>query len=397
MEVLDINEFLSYKTNPNVVDLDSKTLDLISSLFGFDKFKKNKKATKINHNVLKSMKVQNKKDNTSNRVNLILNKLSESNIDNLIIEFIENINQVDEETWDEIQKTFYLKIISEINFVKIYLQFLKVIGFLYFKVMNYNLSYFYNMIEMKFKSDYSNMKFNNFLNEIDGETKRINNLILIKSFVDNKFMSADVIQECDNIMLNQTNYLPDIYYWFKGRDVSSIKSQISAILSKNILPRERVLLESLIKVETKPEQPAWQKKPVEKAPINTDSLKLECENIVEEYTLMKNTKDLVEFIETRCVDAISKNKFCYMIIDKYFLGTKEESSDLLDLIKTLIKSQVLFKSNLSRGLIMIYNNWNEKSIDYNKANDKMKTLLITLKSIGITKNLENLLTQYNIE
>ena len=40
-----------------------------------------------------------------------------------IVEFLDNINQVDEEQFNEIQKTFYLKMIAEINFIKIYLYF----------------------------------------------------------------------------------------------------------------------------------------------------------------------------------------------------------------------------------------------------------------------------------
>ena len=80
---------------------------------------KDKKIKKVN--ILKNHKIQNSKDSINNKVNLILNKLSESNVDNLIVEFLDNINQVDEEQFNEIQKTFYLKMIAEINFIKIYL------------------------------------------------------------------------------------------------------------------------------------------------------------------------------------------------------------------------------------------------------------------------------------
>ena len=66
------------------------------------------------------------------------------------------------------------------------------------------------------------------------------------------------------------------------------------------------------------------------------------------------------------------------------------------MIKELIKSQTLFKSNLSRGLLIINSNWKEKSIDYNKPTYKMKVLLTTLKSIGITKGIEFLMYQYKI-
>ena len=115
MEVLDINIFLSFKTNDSTQSLDTETINKLGLLFGsLDKIKKHKKyIKKSNVNILKSQKIQNKKDIISNKVNLILNKLSESNIDSLIVEFIQNINQVDLETFNEILKTFYLKIISE--------------------------------------------------------------------------------------------------------------------------------------------------------------------------------------------------------------------------------------------------------------------------------------------
>lgn len=63
----------------------------------------------------------------------------------------------------------------------------------------------------------------------------------------------------------------------------------------------------------------------------------------------------------------------------------------------LVKNRILFKSNLSRGLLLINNIWKEKSIDYNKPIDKMKTFLIQLKKNGITNSIEFLLDQYKIK
>ena len=406
MEVLDLTTFLSFKNNEEVQNLDSQVLELFTSLFGgFDKNKKNKKSNKTNVNILKNQKIQNKKDSMVNRVNLILNKLSESNIESLITEFLDNINQVDLENFEEIQKAFYLKIISEINFIKIYLQFLIVIGFLYNKVQNYDLLYFYNMIETKFKSDYLDRRIEDekysFINELEGEGKRINNLTLIKYFIENKFVNSTLIDSCDSIIINQVKYLPDIYYWFnsRNRDLTADESTIikNYLTNSSILQREKVLLESLInKNMVKKDIPDTIKKVIK--PINnTDTLKLECDNIIEEYILLKSYDDVSFFIEKRCVDAISKNKFCEQLIDKYFLSNKENAVEIIELIKQLIKSQVLFKSNLSRGLLLINNNWKERSIDYSKSSEKMKTFLTTLKSIGITKGLEHLLDLYNIE
>jgi len=398
MEVLDLNVFLSYKTYHNVQELDSSVQDLLSVLFGNTEKYKNLKKTKKNINILKNQKLQNKKDNIVNRVNLILNKLSESNIDNLVIEFLENINQVSQEHFEDIQKAIYFKTMSEINFVKIYLKFLKVIGYLYNKVQSYDLSFFISIVEMKFNIDYkqqpiSNDKYN-FLIELDGETKRINNMILIKNLVELNFISNKLIPVCDKIILNQTTYLPDIYHWFNSKNKELDKNEISiikAMIPTISTPRDKILLENLINKVNTP-QPVV--KEVEREHVVGDTMKLETDNIIDEYVLIKSIDDIKHFIETRCLDAIAKNKFCEQLVDKYFLVSLESSQDIIELIKSLIKSHTLFKSNLSRGLIMLNNNWKDKSIDYNKPIMRMKTLLSMMKSIGITKGLESLLEYY---
>jgi hypothetical protein len=424
MEVLDINTFLSLKTNETFQELDSKTLELMTELFGsVDKNRKGKKnIKKTNVNILKNQKIQNKKDNISNKVNLILNKLSESNIDNLIIEFLENINQVDKETFEEIQKIIYIKVLSEINFIKIYLQFFKILTFIYKQVQKYDISFFFSIIESKIRLDYTNWDIDaeskfDFVRELDGETKRINNLILIKNLVENKFLSEKVVDYCDYIILEQYIFLPDIYHWFnsKNRNLTEPeKNKIINYLKKDgISQREKVLLESLVNkkiIKLNEQQHQNQhlhqqqhvqlvKEQTKSKPenvIKTDTLNLECENIIDEYILMKSLDDIKYFINNVCIDAISKNKFCENLIDRYFSSNKENSGEIINLIKELIKSQTLFKSNLSRGLLMIYNNWKEKSIDYNKPTDKMKSLLIMFKSIGITKGLEIIIDNYKI-
>ena len=408
-----INLFLSFKSNTEVQELDEDILENLVSIFGvIDKNKKNKKyAKKSNINILKNQKFQNKKDNIVNRINLILNKLSESNIDVLVIEFLENINQIDTENFDEIQKTFYLKIISEINFIKIYLQFLKILGFIYWNVQSYDLSFFISIVESKFKLDYTdfdieaNTKFD-FIKDLDGETKRINNLILIKNLIEHKFVSETLYNDVDQLLFEQSVFLPDIYYWYNSRNrelTNDEKNKIIDILKQpNLNSREIVLLENLINKSNKPKQititsdNTKQIKLSDNTEIKTDTLKLELDNIIEEYLLIKSLDDVKYFIDTRCIDAISKNKFCETLFDRYFMLNKESSLELVELFKQLIKTQTLFKSNLSRGLLLINNNWKEKSIDYNKPIDKMKAILAILKNIGITKNIEFLFEYYKI-
>jgi hypothetical protein len=405
----NINLFLSFKSDTEVQELDDNILENLVSIFGtIDKNKKNKKIIKkSNINILKNQKIQNKKDNIVNRVNLILNKLSETNIDVLTYEFLENINQIDIDNFEEIQKTFYLKIISEINFIKIYLQFLKVLGFIYWKVQSYDLSYFISIVESKFRFDYTDYdilpdsKFE-FIIDLDGETKRINNLILIKNLIEQKFINESLNDNLDQLIIQQKVFLPDIYYWFNSRNKelsNDEKNKIIELLKiPNLNSREMVLLESLINKSIKQKQITVSTtiKKIESSEIKTDTLNLELNNIIEEYILIRSLDDIIYFIENRCSDAISKNKFCEAILDKYFISNKEISNELVELLKQLIKNQTLFKSNLSRGLLLINNNWKEKTLDYYKPVEKMKGILNVLKSIGITKNIEFLFDQYKI-
>ena len=451
MEYLDINTFKLFKKDINTQELNIDLLNKLLIIFP-DSDKKNKNKNK--NNILKNQKIQIQKDNLFNKVNLILNKLSEKNIDNLVIEFIDNINQVSFESFKEIQKTFYLKIISEINFINVYIDFLKIIGLIYNKVQNYDLSYFYEIIECKFKIDYSNYELepiNNlsFINDIVGESNRLNNLILINHMVQYKLISNNIYDYCDNIILNQTIFLSDIYYWFNSKNKELTNNELLKINNiilnnKDISNRESILLKNLIKnvsytksnnnidtkseinivsnivsnIDTKSDINIVTKSEINidtKSDINIESnidtkselknkynvtnvntINLECIHIIDEYLMLKSIDDIKYFIDTRCIDTINKNKFCENLIHKYFISNKEISEEIIKLIKQLVKLHILFKSNYSRGLLLVYNNSDELSIDYDNSTQKIKILLSTLKALGITKGLENILEKYNI-
>ena len=424
METLDIKQFITFKTNNDTVELDKNTLNLFKSIFnGIDKNKKHKKfVKKVNTNILKNHTVQNNKDIISNKINLILNKLSESNIDNLIIEFIQNINQVDHDTFNEIQKTFYLKIISEINFVKIYIKFLKIIGYLYNKVQGYNLSYFYSIVESKFKSDYiqqiiiSSDSIKPFIQTLNDSTHRVNNLIIINNLIDNNMLSKYIYDYCDNIIINQEIYISDIYHWFnlKNRQLTNNEiNNITIILKKNICsPRDIILLENLINKininksinniieNTKPS--SNQNIQLEASNnqcnqnIQLDAFNNQCNNILEEYLIENRLDDIKYFIDTVCIDINTKNKFCEYLFYYYFTGNMNSSIVIFDLIKQIIKNQYLFKSNLSKGLLLCNNTWKTHLNNYINPINKMKKLLLLLKNTGITKGIEFLLNQYKI-
>lgn len=344
MSSLTVDYILSFKTHQDTQYLDEYTINYITklSLFNDNKHRNNKKNQ--NNQLLKNPKMQILKDNLDNRVNLILNKLSENNMDNLLLEFVNNIGNILQSDYENIQKTFYLKMISEINFMKIYLSFLININTIYTKVFNYSLKHFIDILETKFIHDYVVPSDNEFIITLDGETRRINNLLIIKNCITVGIMSDKLTNECSDKLLNQTKYLPDVYYWFNdGVDKKYIDKIKNLLSTPNIQTRDKVLLENLFVIK----QVNKVDKVVEVGHINKDTLQLEINNILEEYILMENYEDVVYFIEKKCTDAIKKNKLCLAITEYYFI---ELNTKLLDLMKRLFNSKMIFHTNIKSGI-----------------------------------------------
>jgi hypothetical protein len=420
---MNIETFKSLKNSPEALILNKSINELINMLsVGGRRAIKN--FNRGGNQLLKNPKMQLLKDKIENKVNLCLNKLSEMNINNLLHEFIESMGRINLPEYIEIQKAFYVKMQADISFVKIYLEFFKIVSNVYKEVFNFEPEFFYSIIEMKCLLDYgvgSNLPAELlFLNDYEDETKRINNLTILRTLLINNMLNGSIQPVIDKLILEQTNYFADIYYWFQNEKLSSaVKDTIKSIILSNSLPlREKVLLDNLIdnkpktKIESVITSPLKslkssksqdnqvvesKSKSKNNDKIDTDTLKLETENILEEYLNMDTIDDMKEFIEERCKDALSKNKFCQYVFDKYFETSTETSVKILDLMKILVKKQILYKSNLSRGILLIYSNWNDVSLDYNKPNKKMKDLLQCLKNMGITKYLESLLKTYKIE
>jgi hypothetical protein len=348
---MDIELLLSYKNNPDNKSLDQPILTLFNELFDY----KNKKIYKknVNTNIIKNQKIQNKKETITNKTILILNKLSESNINNLVIEFIDNINQIDILEYEELINTFYTKIISEINFVKNYLEFLKIIAIIYNSVQKYDLSLFYSLVESNFNLNYKNNESNT------TEESRLNNLILIYKLVELEFLSTDIINIVDTVLLNQTIYLIDIYHWFNLKNKKLTPDEINIInnllLKPEINSRESILLTSLIDNVIINNTSQNQKC----LPVNTiDTFQLECTNIIEEYILLKSFDDIKFFITTKCTDALKKNRFCEYLFNIYLQPSPDleiNLKDFTELLKLFIKKQVLFKFNLNKALSLINN------------------------------------------
>lgn len=408
---LDIELFFNLKNNKDCLYLDNNIIESFIDIFtnSNNKNKKNKIIPKKSIAVIKNPKLRQIKDKISNKVNLILNKISENNIDNLVIEFIDNVNITNIDDYNEFIRSFYIKLLSETNFFKFYIKFFTIITSIYEKAHNYKMEYFYNLLESKFNYDYYDEinSETDYFKDMDGD-KRINNLNLISQLIKINYFNESFTKYITDKILSQKKYLSDIYYWLKDVELTSeLTEKINCILNDDIQLRDKVLLDNLLNntnnievnqsfskiIFKKPQTEVIEPKVVEpKVVIDNSSIQsIELENNLEEYLFINNSESIENYINTNCKEANSKNKFCEFIIDKYFKILPVDSQKILLLMKSLIKSKILFKSNLSRGLL---NSYNSKNI-YNS--DKFKKLLLFLKSMGITNGLETLMTKYKID
>ena len=111
-----------YECINNMYDLKEKFTDLSQELIAqlsksFDMSLKPAKKI-VKKTMAKSQVLNQIKSQVDSKVNLILNKLSDANMEALTIEFVENINQLTNDEYELVMKTFYIKMLNEISFVK---------------------------------------------------------------------------------------------------------------------------------------------------------------------------------------------------------------------------------------------------------------------------------------
>ena len=385
---INIKKFLELRSLPHLYQIDDNII--MEILYGFDNndIKKIKKSYKKNIIPNKNNKIKIIKDKIVNKIKLILNKLSQNNIHNLVLEFIENIKINTQDDFNDFINIIYLKILSEINFVKIYLEFFQNIICIYTKLFNFNYNYFYDLIETKFMNDYFNSNNEDytdnkniiFVEDDVANDFRINNLFLIKEMVNNLYFNNDILTIIDTKILNQTMYLSDIYYWFKDTNIS--KENIKLI--KNILDtyhnieiRDKILLENLISPYDCSEQK--KNKIIFFKKVSFDD---NVNDLLKNFSINNNYKLIKVFIEINCNEINNKTKFCEISFSNYFLNN---FTFILELIEKLIIDEILSKNNICQALINI----NENNNDLINENIDMKSNLISLlKKLDILKNLE---------
>ena len=188
---MDSIKLRELKTHPQYQMLNNDLINEINSLFSLSNIKTKKRTGKKSNNILKNNKFQINKNKLENKLILILNKVSNDNVEQLVVEYLSNINVKNSEDYDVIQQEMYCKLVKDIKFINNYYSFMKNI----FKINKYKLGlypeYFIKILEYKVNYDYNNIsipeKFS-FLENLNSETDRINNLKLLKYLINNNFL-----------------------------------------------------------------------------------------------------------------------------------------------------------------------------------------------------------------
>ena len=196
---MKVEYLLSFKDHKDLQDLDNDFLNSISDNFIKSYSKKvKKKIIKpiLKCNLLKNSKLQADKNTVESRVNLILNKLSKNNFEQIIEEFLIKFSEIDQNVYDIILKSIFIKMIKDEKFITIFFKFYNNINQIYGYLFELNNKEFINLIELKIKNDYMNLDLNEnmkFLENFKSEEHRLNSLKLLIYLVEKKNLHIDVI------------------------------------------------------------------------------------------------------------------------------------------------------------------------------------------------------------
>jgi hypothetical protein len=361
-------ELYKYKNDTKCMILNDTIVSGILDLFSKSNIKI-VRGPKKQINVMKTNKIQAKKELDENKLIMIMNKISDNNINELIGEYIGNILVDTLEKYEMIQFEILQKMIKDIKFINNYIQFTLKIFIIEKQRLNILPIFFIDNLKETIESS-------------NDEMERNACFQIIKCFHNNNFFNENVILYMSNKILNSDNII-DIYNWFNGLNIDKYKNNILDVINKCDklnLNREKILLESLIDKNIKVIIPTINNIK------NEDIFITSINNILDEYLFIKSTDEIIEFIKTECVNINEKNILCREILYQY---TITEDNDLFKLLENLVKHKVLFKSNISKGLLLLLNN--------NIQSKYIIDILKFLKNNNITKNIENLFKKYKVK
>ena len=188
--------------------------------------------------VIKTNKVQAKKDLNENKIIMIMNKISDNNINELVGEYLSNIFIDTEEKYNVIMIEIFNKMVKDIKFIENYIKFAIKIYIIEKKRLNLYPEEFITLVKETINSN--------------DETERQASYIIIKLLVKHSFFNKDIIDYISKkiISINDKSRYIDCYYWFNGLDITTFgyyKNDILSIANKctnENMNREKILIET---------------------------------------------------------------------------------------------------------------------------------------------------------
>ena len=373
---------LKLKNDNNCISLNNTIITSILELFNQSNIKTVKvSATQIN--ILQNNKIQGKKELNENKIIMIMNKISQNNINELVIEYLLLINITTVEEYNIIQREMLCKLVKDIKFIDNYIQFIIKI----FSIEKYRLS----LEPLFFISTLNKQIIDNYTTDTL-ETDRISYLQIVKKLIAVTFFTSDLNDYISNLILSQNIYKIDVYYWFNNKDLlnkyeTNIRDTIN-YCTQNNLKREALMIESLFE-NIKLPVIYHEIKEIVKVDNKNEFIIL-VNNIIDEYLYLECIDEVTKFINNSCKELIEKNIFCQELLKYYFLQSDKKIT-ILNLYDSLIKNKIIYKSNISKGLLLYIENNNISK------QDNIEVLLHFLKNNNITKNIEHIFKKYHIK
>lgn len=409
---MKVEYLLSFKDHKDLQNLDNDFLNSISDNFIKSYSKKvKKKIIKpiLKCNLLKNSKLQADKNTVESRVNLILNKLSKNNFEQIIEEFLIKFSEIDQNVYDIILKSIFIKMIKDEKFITIFFKFYNNINQIYGYLFEFNNKEFINLIELKIKNDYLNLDLNEnmkFLENFKSEEHRLNSLKLLIYLVEKKNLHINVINIVSDFLMN-TDFIPDINFWFSNKfiknnlNINDFNKKLVDKLNNEMNNRSLVLLKNLLdsndidyQIEDEDNEEEIFESSVEEVSDKTE-FEIQIDNILEEYLLLEEFDEILSFFENFINEDTDKKQFMSSLINFYFNSPLNNLSKFKKLFVNLKKSKLIKSELYKNSLNEILNN--DDRFDYIDLDNKILKLLEIFKIIQIKVSINKDSSQQNKE
>ena len=386
----------SFKDNKDIGFLNNIILKKINSLFLSSKTHKSKKK-KINNNT-KKQNLKKLKDNFESKINFLLNKLTNKNENEIILEFSKSISFESYQTYQEFIEIIWKKIIVHSSFINTYFDFLLKIIKIYSQVNEFETNFepMINLIQDKFENDYLDSKKNR-INEIlklpNTLTKKekniyftnykFNNLEIIKNLITRNILDEELSEYVSNILSSKSVYSEDLYNWFSNFETNdNLIIKYLSEFNEELENRNRYLIESLLikkeKIHLKQEK---------KVQVKNDINELSVINLFEEYFFIKEVDEIYYFIEENCKNNNNKDLFVKYLLNYYLFNKEEYCSDIIDILSLLLKNKYIYKKNLQNSINFLVDSLETIKIDCLDYKNRLNSYFKFLKKIGINQKI----------